>query len=396
MNYIFFEEKVTRENLLPFTFTRPVADIRIGILTIREKWNKFLNTTTSSWTESYMAEKFPKKIAKENILINGCVLPDEALVKQVKKLKAGEKLICGNTVVAMAVGDELNKTGRVEEVKAATTKEYTSSVLMLGNMWDIFLKNEEAINRDFVLLTKGRSSQRLSKSNRIIGKGKIFLEKGAKVECSILNTEAGPIYIGKNAEVMEGSIIRGPFSLGEGSTLKMGTKIYSNTTIGPYCKVGGEVSNSVFFGYSNKAHDGFIGNSVIGEWCNLGAGTNNSNLKNNYSTVKLWSYHKEGYVSTGLTFCGLMMGDHSKSSINSMFNTGTVVGVNANVFGSGFPPKIIPSFSWGGSAGFTTFRIEDALEVAQKVMERRSLKLEKADSAVLRTLFELTTIHRAW
>ena len=256
----------------------------------------------------------------------------------------------------------------------------------------------EAINNDFALDNKRPSKTRnsVSKSNHVIGEGKIFLEEGAKVECSFLNAGGGAIYIGKNAEVMEGSIIRGPFALGESSTLKLGTKIYGGTTIGPHCKVGGEVSNSIFFGYSNKAHDGFVGNTVIGEWCNLGAGTNTSNLKNNYSKVKLWSYHEEDFINTGLTFCGLMMGDHSKCSINSMFNTGTVVGVNANVFGGGFPPKMVPSFSWGGSAGFVTFRIEDALQVAEKVMERRSIKLEKPDADILRTLFEHTTVHRAW
>jgi UDP-N-acetylglucosamine diphosphorylase/glucosamine-1-phosphate N-acetyltransferase len=252
------------------------------------------------------------------------------------------------------------------------------------------LKNEEAINRDFAMLTKGRKSKPIGKSNQIIGKGKIFLEEGVKMECAFLNASDGPIYIGKNAEVMEGSMIRGPFALGESSTLKMGTKIYGGTTIGPHCKVGGEVSNSVFFGYSNKAHDGFIGNSVIGEWCNLGANTNNSNLKNNYSKVKVWNYYKKDYVDSGLTFCGLMMGDHSKSSISSMFNTGTVVGVSANIFGSGFPPKMIPSFAWGGSNGFTTFRMKDALELAQRVMERRHIKLTKVDAVILKAIFDQT------
>ncbi len=395
MNYILLDDKLSRENLKPFTFTRPVADIRIGILTIREKWEKYIGASISSLTEKYLSQKFPLIAAKENILINGSVLPDEILIKEIGNLKVGEKLISKDTLIAIHLGGELVRDlNKVEDAKAKSAKKYSSPIVKLNNLWDIFLKNEEAINADFALITKGRKSQPVSKSNHIIGKGKIFLEKGAKVEGAYLNAGGGAIYIGKNAEVMEGSLIRGSFSLGERSTLKLGTKIYGGTTIGPHCKVGGEVSNAVFFGYSNKAHDGFIGNSVIGEWCNLGAGTNNSNLKNNYSKVKLWNYHKEDFVGTGLTFCGLMLGDHSKCSISSMFNTGTVVGVNANVFGGGFPPKIIPSFSWGGSDGFTTFRIEDALEVAGKVLERRNMKLESADKDILRTLFDLTVKHR--
>ena len=303
MNYILFDDKVTRENLKPFTFTRPVADIRIGILTIREKWEKYTGASLSSWTEKYLSQKFPLKTEKENILINGSILPDEKLVKEIMNLKAGEKLINDSTLIAICLdADQLKELKGVENANAKSTKTYSSPVFKLNNLYDIFLKNEEAINNDFALITKGRKSQPVSKTNHVLGEEKIFLEEGAKVECAFLNASGGPIYIGKDAEVMEGSIVRGPFVLGESSTLKLGTKIYGGTTIGPFCKVGGEVSNSVIFGYSNKAHDGFIGNSVIGEWCNLGAGTNTSNLKNNYSKVKLWNYLEEDFVSTGLTF----------------------------------------------------------------------------------------------
>jgi UDP-N-acetylglucosamine diphosphorylase/glucosamine-1-phosphate N-acetyltransferase len=277
-----------------------------------------------------------------------------------------------------------------------TGSKKNSSARKINFCWDIFTMNESAMSDDFQLLTKGKKSLPISSTNRVINPGSIFLEEGAKVECTMLNASAGPIYIGRNAEVMEGAMIRGPFSLGEQSQLKLGSKIYGATTIGPHCRVGGEVSNSVIFGYSNKAHDGFLGNSVIGEWCNLGADSNNSNLKNNYSQVKMWNYREENYINTGLTFCGLMMGDHSKCSINTMFNTGTVVGVSANIFGTGFPPKFIPSFSWGGSDGFKTYRLEEAVEVASRVYERRGMKLADAEQKILKYLFDATTKFRSW
>lgn len=256
--------------------------------------------------------------------------------------------------------------------------------------------NDTALRDDFIQLTAGRRSAPLSKTNHVIGDGAIFIEEGASMECAILNTHGGPIYIGKNAEVMESCVIRGPFALGEGSQLKIGAKIYGPTTIGPACRVGGEVNNSVIFGFSNKAHDGFLGNSVIGEWCNLGADSNNSNLKNNYSNVKMWSYEEEAFVNTGLQFCGLVMADHSKCSINTMFNTGTVVGVSANIFGTGFPPKFIPSFSWGGSEGFSTYRVEEAMETAARVYERRKLSFNEPEQTIFRHLFEITTKYRSW
>ncbi len=395
MNYILFDDE-TRISLLPFTFTRPVCEIRIGILTIREKWEKHLKQSVSFFTEDFLKEKFPTAIENDNILINGSVLPDETLIKEINSLKTGEKIAGDGFLIAFRIsGDELKNIKSFHRTDLSDSKKNSSS-FKLNFCWDIFSKNEKAIADDFVLLTKGKKSLPISSTNRVINSKNIFLEEGAKVECAILNASTGFIYIGKDAEVMEGAMIRGPFSLGEHAQLKMGAKIYGATTIGPQCRVGGEVSNSVIFGSSNKAHDGFLGNSVIGKWCNLGADSNNSNLKNNYSQVKMWNFSKEDYINTELTFCGLMMGDHSKCSINTMFNTGTVVGVSANIFGTGFPPKFVPSFSWGGSEGFKTYRLEEAGEVASRVYERRGKTFDAAEKKILKHLFDATTKFRSW
>ncbi|MFL5752485.1 MAG: GlmU family protein, partial [Bacteroidia bacterium] len=268
--------------------------------------------------------------------------------------------------------------------------------LVITFVWDIFSRNGKAFADDFELLTKGRKSQILSKSNRVIGKGKIFIEKGASVECAVLNTTNGDIYIGKDAVVMEGCFLRGPIGLCEHAELKMGAKIYGPSTFGPYCKVGGEVNNSVLFGYTNKGHDGFLGNSVLGEWCNLGADTNTSNLKNNYGNVKIWNYGAEEMVDTGMQFCGLFMGDHSKCGINTMFNTGTVVGVNANIYGGDFPINFIPSFSWGGAEFFEDYKLHKALEVAERVMSRRNVNLSQADREILTHVFEYSKRYRVY
>lgn len=395
MNYILFDDE-TRLSLLPFTFTRPVAEIRMGILTIREKWEKQLGKQVSFFTESFLQEKFPLKTEADNILINGAVLPDESLTKEINALKAGEKISGNGFLIAWRIsGDELNSITSLHKSDISNAKVYDAAN-KISFCWDIFSMNGKALTEDFNLLTKGKKSRPLSSTNQVISSENIFLEEGAKVECSMLNASGGFIYIGKNAEVMEGAMIRGPFSLGEHAQVKMGAKIYGATTIGPHCKIGGEVSNSVIFGCSNKAHDGFLGNSVIGEWCNLGADSNNSNLKNNYSQVKMWNYSDENFINTGLTFCGLMMGDHSKCSINTMFNTGTVVGVSANIFGTGFPPKFVPSFSWGGSEGFKSYRLEEAIEVASRVYERRGMKLDDKEQKILKHLFEATTKFRSW
>lgn len=383
MNYILFDGTV-RNALLPFTYTRPVADIRVGILTIREKWEKHLGYTTTTLTEEYLMDKFPMVELEENVMINASFLPTEVLAEMVKGLEENQAIFCGDEVIAFYSKDSQ------EEVDFDTYEiiEYSDDCLRIENPWDIFQKNDAAIREDFELLTEGRTSQPIPGSVNVIGAENVFIEEGAKLEFVTLNASTGPIYIGKNSEIMENSVIRGPFALCEEGQVKMGAKVYGATTVGPHSRIGGEVSNSVLFGYSNKGHDGFLGNSVLGEWCNLGADTNNSNLKNNYEEVKLWSYEKEGFVKTGLQFCGLMMGDHSKCGINTMFNTGTVVGVSANIFGSGFPRNFVPSFSWGGASGFTTYVTKKAFETAKIVMSRRKVEFTEEDAAILEHVFE--------
>ena len=384
MNYILFDGSA-RKQLLPFTFTRPVADIRVGILTIREKWERLLITTTSTVTEDYLSHKWPMVEMPENIMINASYLPTPEFLAQIEDLEANQAIFHGDEIVAFFALED-----QEVDFDNFTQIELQGDVFHLANTWDIFSKNGEAIASDFDLITKNRRSEPISTSNNVLSAENIFIEKGAKVEFAILNASEGPIYIGADAEVMEGCMVRGPFALCENSALKMGSKIYGPTTVGPFSKVGGEVNNSVIFAYSNKGHDGFLGNSVIGEWCNLGADTNTSNLKNNYAEVRLWDYESEGFAKTGLQFCGLMMGDHSKCSINTMFNTGTVVGVSANIFGSGFPRNFVPSFSWGGSGGTTTYKTIKAFEVAEVVMSRRKVEFTNEDKAILEQVFEET------
>jgi len=392
MNYILFDDK-TWDNLLPLTFTRPAAEIRIGILKISEKWAKMLNSDVSYLTREYLSKKYSANFSDSNILINGSVLPDPFLLDAIFLLKEGEFINYNGTLVAARLDKKQALSFNPEEQTNTSGKPYDHPVLKINHPWDIFSMNETAIKADFDLLTHGRTSCNLSSSNKYVGSN-IFLEEGAKVEFSILNAETGPIYIGKDAEVMEGSLIRGAFALCEHSALKMGAKIYGATTIGPHSKVGGEINNSVIFGFTNKAHDGFLGNSVLGEWSNLGADTNNSNLKNNYAMVKVWSYTQERFINTGLQFCGLIMGDHSKCGINTMFNTGTVVGVSTNIFGDGFPRNFIPSFSWGGAQGFTTFTLPKAFEVATQAMKRRSLEFNAIESEILTSVFNATEKYR--
>ncbi|MCF6280574.1 MAG: GlmU family protein [Flavobacteriaceae bacterium] len=389
MNYILFDSEV-RNALLPFTYTRPVADIRVGILTIREKWEKRLGLTTTTLTEDYLEEKFPMIELEQNILINASFLPSDALVEKVKGLKENQVLFYKEEIIAFFATD----TQEVENFDTFEQLEFTDNLIQIKNTWDIFSFNSEAIQQDFDYLAKGRTSAEIPEMTVAFHTENIFIEEGAKLPLCSLNAENGAIYIGKDAEIMEGSMIRGPFALCENSTVKMGTKIYGGTTIGPHCKIGGEVNNSVFFGYSNKGHDGFLGNAVIGEWCNLGADTNNSNLKNNYAEVKLWSYETEKFAKTGLQFCGLMLGDHSKCAINTMFNTGTVVGVSANIFGPGFPRNFIPSFSWGGSAGFSIYQMNKVKEVATVVMKRRNLEFDEKEMRILEHIFEETKQYR--
>ncbi len=390
MNYILFDESIVRTNLLPLTFVRPVADIRVGILTIREKWEKWLKESTSTLTEGYLAAKFPIVKMAENVLINGSICPNEEIIDAVRKLKPNQTIVYNDCIIALHVTEmELDSIGEsssegIEEI------QISEAPLKINHTWEIFSKNELAIIQDFALLTKGRKSQKLNDTNRVINPEKIFVEKGAVVEFATLNASTGPIYIGKNAHIMEGAMIRGPFALCESAQIKMGAKIYGPTTVGPWCRVGGEVNNSVLFGYSNKAHDGFMGHSVIGEWCNLGADTNTSNLKNTYDTVRLWSYGKQTFVNTHLQFCGLIMGDHSKCAIDTQFNTGTVVGVNANIFGSGFQRNFIPSFTWGGTGGHTNYSISKALEVAEIVFKRRHRAFDEIERNLLTSVYNVT------
>ena len=384
MNYILFDSNA-RETLLPFTFTRPVSEIRVGFWTIRQQWEAYLEASVSSHTEEYLKSKYPEVVSDDNIVINASYLPTPELVDNIKTLKDKEAIFFDKEPIAFRLkqGEKLNW----EEYKRIP---YTEEVITIKNLYDIYLNNAAVIAKDFSKITANKVSQSISDTNGCIQKDQIFIEEGARVEFATLNASKGPIYIGKNAEVMEGSMIRGPFALCEGGVVKMGAKIYGGTTIGPYSKVGGEINNSVIFGYSNKGHDGFLGNSVIGSWCNIGADTNVSNLKNNYAPVRLWNYQKESFESTGLQFCGLMMGDHSKCGINTMFNTGTVVGVNANIFGSGFPRNFVPSYSWGGHKGFITYNTKKAFEVAKLMMSRRSVEFTEDDQRILKHVFELT------
>lgn len=392
MNFILFDD-ASRNNLLPLVFTRPVADIRVGILTIREKWEKLLNAKTFSLTEEYLSEKFPLEIKDNNILINSSIIPDKILVEEVKQLKPNQILKYSDYVIAYHItGDDFNSIN--EETQAVFEEiESKAKPVKLNYTWEIFTINASEIEKDFRLITENRKSAEISDSNRIIGKENVFVEEGAKIECAIINATEGPVYIAKDAEIMEGSVIRGPFALGEHSVVKMSAKIYGATTVGPYSKVGGELNNVVILGYSNKAHDGFLGNSVIGEWCNLGADTNTSNLKNTYEEVKLWNYPLETFLSTGLQFCGLIMGDHSKCGINTMFNTGTVVGVNANIFGAGFQRNFIPSFSWGAVSG-TTYDLKRAIKVAKTMYNRRNMQFEEIEQNILTHVFNLTHKNR--
>lgn len=389
MNYILFDGP-SRNNLLPFTFTRPVADIRVGILTIRKKWETYLGSTITTVTEDYLSDKYPMVEMNDNVMINASFLPNQDLIELVKSLNENQAIFQGEDVIAFYTKSAQNEV----DLESYDAIEFKGDAITIEHTWDIFSKNGEAIQDDFNLITKGRTSQPISPTNNIIAPENIFIEKGATVEFATLNASLGPIYIGKDAVVMEGVLVRGALALGDRAAIKMGAKIYGPTTIGPCSTVGGEVKNSVLFQSSNKGHEGYLGNSVLGEWCNLGADTNNSNLKNNYAEVRLWNYQTEGFAKTGLQFCGLMMGDHSKCGINTMFNTGTVVGVSANIFGSGFPRNFIPSFSWGGNAGFTTYLTKKAFEVAKVVLGRKKLEFTQQDQAILEHIFEETKKYR--
>ena len=386
MNYILFDTS-KRINLLPLTFLRPTADIRIGILTIREKWEKYLDAKTSSLTKEYLSAKFPLVIKADNILINGSVCPSKKLVEKISTLKVKEALVHKGEVIAFKSG---TMDGQIFESSLNDCRkiEFADPLIIVENTWDIFAKNGEALIQDFHLLNSGQHLNKNMTYTFIGSEENIFVHPSASINYAILNATKGPIYIDEGAEIMEGAMIRGPFYLGKHSHVKMGAKIYGPTTIGPYCKIGGELNNVVMFAYSNKGHEGFLGNAVIGEWCNIGADTNNSNLKNTYDNVKIWNYDKRTFVDTKLQFCGLIMGDHSKTGINTMFNTGTVVGIASNVFGSGYQRNFIPSFSWGSPAKMIEHKLERAILTAEQVYRRRDMEFTKIDRSLFTHIFE--------
>jgi UDP-N-acetylglucosamine diphosphorylase/glucosamine-1-phosphate N-acetyltransferase len=392
MAIILFDDNA-HQTLLPLTFTRPVADMRIGILTIAEKWGKYLKSDFSFHTQSWLQGKFPLKIEADNLFINGSVCPDDSLVAAIDKLKEGEQLKKGSLLIAV----KLSRNDAVDFVPGTLPGKITDlehEPVIVTHPEDIFRKNDTELRKDFKLITAGRKSATLSATNTIIG-ADFFAEEGAIADCSTFNTTNGPIYLAANTEVWEGTHIRGAFAICEYSQVKMGSKIYGATTVGPYCRVGGELNNAVIWGYSSKGHEGYLGNAVVGEWCNLGADTNNSNLKNNYDEVKLWDYTMQRFRKTGLQFCGLIMADHAKCAINTMFNTGTVVGVSANVFGAGFPRNFVPDFSWGGAQGYEVYSIKKMFETAQKVFARRDhRKFDENEQSILKKVFDLTEEHR--
>ncbi|MBK8518262.1 MAG: GlmU family protein [Saprospiraceae bacterium] len=387
-------------DLLPLTFTRPICELRVGILTIREKWEKYLHGRGSFITQDYLAGKFPIQIENDNILINSTFLPEKQLVNYIFQLRQSEALLLGPELIAARMSsaqfqslsegkDELQNLKGID-----LSNEKGLEFRRITKPYHIFLHNGHEIIQDFQLITEGKKSESISGTNRIFGKYPVFLEEGASMECSIINAHDGPVYIGKKTKIMEGVMIRGSFAACENVVVKMGAKIYGPTTAGPGCTIGGEIKNSVLLANSNKSHDGFLGNSVIGEWCNLGADTNTSNLKNNYLPVKIWSYLNERFEDTGLQFCGLIMGDHSKSGINTMFNTGSVVGVASNIFGDGFPRTFIPSFSWGGASGFTSHTLNKATETAEIVLARRKMEFSEEDKKIFEHIFLNTARHR--
>jgi len=378
---------------LPFTHTRPVADIRCGILTMRERWEKFLQAPASSTlTLPYLQEVFPQNTTNDNLYINGAVFANPTIVNAVTALNIGDVLTKGELIIAFRTDKAINST---EELPTTGNVQYEGDAYALQNVWDIFSNNGNAIRGDYKLLTYNKTSAPIPAGVTVTDAEHLFIEEGAVINAGcIINASTGPVYIGKDAEILEGCMLRGPIALCEHAVIKMGAKVYADTTIGPGCKVGGEMSNVVYFANSNKGHDGYLGNAIIGEWCNLGADTNCSNLKNNYDEVKIWDEHINKSVKTGLTFCGLIMGDHSKCGINTMFNTGTMVGVSANIFGAGFPEKFVPSFCWGGAEGMTTYSFDRAMETAGRMMARRNKELSTAERNMYQYIFNKTTSQR--
>ena len=392
MTVILFDDQA-RNNLLPLAFTRPVSEIRVGILTIAEKWKHYLQAGVSYLTEEYLQEKYPLIFKDQNLFINAGICPDKELLEAIDRISEGDALFAGDSLIALKLNETAAREFNIGQTSRYQRKEYEKSFIKISFPEDIFINNDCEIRKDFEILTRGRPSGSLSGTNTILG-DHIFVEEGAEAECSTFNTMQGPIYLGKNSQVWEGCHIRGSFALGNDSLVKMGAKIYGMTSIGPHSKVGGEINNSVIFGNSSKGHEGYLGNSVLGEWCNIGADSNNSNMKNNYAEVRLWDYQKGSFRKTGLQFCGLIMADHAKCGINTMFNTGTVVGVSANIFGSGFPRNFIPDFAWGGNHGFETYTLDKMFETAAKVYERRNVEFNDMEKRILTQVFQFTEKHR--
>lgn len=395
MAIILFDDNAY-QTLLPLTYTRPVADLRIGIVTIAQKWATHLKLGYSFHTRDYLQAKFPLKLEARNLFINGSVCPDEQLLEAIYKLDGNSALIKNNLLIAVKLNESDAKEFNPLNMKPYKPVTYAGDFISIKYPEDIFKNNAVEIDKDFKLITQGRSSASLSSTNVFIGDN-FFAEEGAEAECSSFNSKSGPIYLAKDTAVWEGSHIRGSFALCNHSQLKMGTKVYGGTTVGPYCRIGGEVNNAVLWGYSAKGHEGYLGNSVLGEWCNIGADTNNSNLKNNYTEVKLWDYSTRHFRKTGLQFCGLIMADHSKCGINTMFNTGTVVGVSANVFGAGYPPNFVPDFSWGGAGHIEVYSLKKAFETNERVFERRDHRdFDEIEQNILKKVFELTEPYRTF
>jgi UDP-N-acetylglucosamine diphosphorylase / glucose-1-phosphate thymidylyltransferase / UDP-N-acetylgalactosamine diphosphorylase / glucosamine-1-phosphate N-acetyltransferase / galactosamine-1-phosphate N-acetyltransferase len=391
MNKIIFTEEFCQpENLHPFTLTRQIQDIRVGIMTIREKWERMLGLPSfdrkeDDYKDLERSVQLAEAIDKDGycLMIHGNVLPTPALVRASRKLKDGE-FISANASSGVVFRLSQNQVSDKHKIKVTRAIALETAIKTLHFPWEIFQLNDWAIRQDFTVITAKRKSASISRTNKIIKPNQVFIEKGARVEHAIINASSGPVYIGRNAEVMEGTLIRGPVAICEGAIIKMGTKIYGASTVGPYCIVGGDIKNSILFGYSNKAHDGYLGDSVIGEWCNLGAGTTNSNMKNNAGSVRVWT--PKGEQNAGLK-CGVMMGDYSKTAINTSINTGTVIGVSCNVFGMGLTPKYIPSFSWG-SEGVKRYDLEKAITDIHGWKALKNQQVNDAEKSILAYIFD--------
>jgi UDP-N-acetylglucosamine diphosphorylase/glucosamine-1-phosphate N-acetyltransferase len=400
-NVILFDDDKW-EQLLPLTYTRPIGNLRVGIDTINEKWARIYDAKVSYITKDYLSKKFPIHIAPgENLLIAGHLLPNPQVIMMIDNLSLNQAILYKDSLIAAKIDsgdiDKIKNNEDLFSIKGIDLSNNPEIVKSINSITDIFTKTSEFIHSDFASLTKGRISADLPKNNTLIGeKENLFIEKDANVQACILNTKTGPIYIGKNVTIMEGAMIRGPFSAMDNSVVKMGAKVYGPTSLGPYSVIGGEVNNVVIQGYSNKSHEGYLGNAVLGEWCNIGADTNASNLKNNYEEVKIWSYVTHKFEKTGLNKVGLIMGDHSKTGINTMLNTGSVLGVSCNIFGDGFPRTFIPSFSWGGASGYTTYKIDKALETARSMMKTRNISLDKEDEEILKAVYQYSAKYRTW